>query len=117
MSLFDTMQEDLERYQPKLVKVKLLGKIRSGETDEGNVIISMQINDNKQLPVNEDKLKTYPKRVCFRGEQTARHYLDHPDGDIKKKMFMMPMIQPSDDNQYWIRRIFPEPTELEEEKK
>jgi hypothetical protein len=116
MSLFDTMKEDLEKYQPQLIKVKLLGKIRSGETDEGNVIISMQIDDKKQLPVNEDRLKSYPKRICFRGEKTARHYIDHPDGDPKKKIFIMPMIQPSDDNQYWIRTIFPEPTEEEEKK-
>jgi len=111
MSLFESVQEDLVKYQPQLVSVKMLGKVRSGETEEGNLIISVLVDDKKQLPVNEDKLKTYPKRICFRGEKVAKHYMDHPDGDAKKKIFMLPMIQPADDNQYWIRKIYPAPTQ------
>ncbi len=112
MSLFKQVKKDLKKYQPQLVKVTLLGNIRAGETKEGNTIISLDVNDDGQLPVNEDRLKTYIKRICFATEKIANHYIDHPDGDPKEKVFILPMTSPDDSNTYWIRRIFAEPTEV-----
>jgi len=108
MSLFKQVNTDLEKYKPKLVTVTLEGSPRAGETKEGMLIISVNVDDAGQLPVNEDRLKSYSKRVCFMGEKVAKHYLDHPDGNAKESIFMLPMIQPDDTNTYWVRKIFPE---------
>ncbi len=110
MSLFESLSDDLEKYQPKLIKVKMIGNIRSGETNEGNLIISMDVEDKKQLPVNEKRLATRQKRVCFLTERVAKHYLDHPDGNPEEKEFMMPMVQPDKTNFYWVRQIYSEPS-------
>lgn len=107
MSLFETMQKDLEKYKPKLVLVELKGNFRSGEDEYGNEIISMDVDDKKQLPVSDKRLKPRTKRIIFVTEKVAKHYMEHEDCVVADNLFPVPSVQPDDLNQYWIRRIYP----------
>jgi len=106
MSLFEQINKKIEK--PKLVTVKLLGRIRGGTDDYGNEIISMDVDDNKQFKVRSKNLKNTPKRIVFATSQIAKYYLDHPTANATEETFPCPVVEPDERNQYWIRRIYPE---------
>jgi len=104
--------------------VKLLGKIRGGDDDYGNQIMSMDVDDGKKFRVNEitidkdgnriakskaeiKKLKEGVKRIVFVTEAVAKHYMEHSKANVEKQTFPCPIVEPDERNQYWIRRIYP----------
>jgi alpha-L-fucosidase len=123
-SLFEQTEEKLEKYRPRLIVVDFLGNPKGGSDNYGNEFRSYDINDHEQLPVDETvskaeqkKLRKTLKRIIIVGKATARHYLDHENGDLKSDppTIVIPMVKPEKRNQYWVREIYAEPTEETEE--
>ena len=105
--------------------VKLLGKIRGGDDDYGNQIMSMDVDDDNKFRINEfridkdgkqekkssteiKKLREGVKRIVFVTEAVAKHYMEHSKANVEKQTFPCPIVEPDERNAYWIRRIYPE---------